>query len=328
MALLVLSLGVGQDSVGLLYEIVKNPEFREEYGIDLNDFMVITAETGNEHKHTYLYRDYLESFCKANNIDYHIIPLNEGWHSGSWGGGLVPFYEKTTTVGSKVFKKTCTDNLKIKPIYRYLNWYVINKYSLLPEIFTSSGVKTQQKFRELDWSNGVSDSLWSRVFKKDGIKLYAQKYGKINMIIGIAAGEESRADIDNTGSKEAWFISSVRKIYPLIKMGLNRAGVQNLIKYHGEEVPMPSNCILCPFMSLQELLWLYRFENVWYWEWVKLEADKLERYKDLGNKNMGVWGEKTLPEVLVIATEKFGHWSDDELNEYKMSHGHCVKSKY
>lgn len=43
---------------------------------------------------------------------------------------------------------------------------------------------------------------------------------------------------------------------------------------------------------------------------------------------MGVWGTKTLPEVLETAISKYGHFSDDELNDYKMSHGHCVKSKY
>ena len=29
-----------------------------------------------------------------------------------------------------------------------------------------------------------------------------------------------------------------------------------------------------------------------------------------------------------IAKKKFGHMTYDELHEYKMSHGHCVKSKY
>lgn len=43
---------------------------------------------------------------------------------------------------------------------------------------------------------------------------------------------------------------------------------------------------------------------------------------------MGVFGKKLLPEILEEAIKEFGHLTDAELKEYKMSHGHCVKSKY
>lgn len=133
--LTVLSLGVGQDSVALLFEIMNNEEFRIKYNIDLKEFICITAETGNEHNHTYQYRDYLESYCSSRNIPYYIIGFDNGFQSGSWTKGLISFYEKTTTVGSKVFRKTCTDNLKIKPIYRFLNYYVIERYNLIDELY-------------------------------------------------------------------------------------------------------------------------------------------------------------------------------------------------
>ena len=45
-------------------------------------------------------------------------------------------------------------------------------------------------------------------------------------------------------------------------------------------------------------------------------------------KNYGVYGTLTLPEKLKRAKEKYGHWTIEQLNEYKMSHGHCVKSSF
>ena len=97
----------------------------------------------------------------------------------------------------------------------------------------------------------------------------------------------------------------------------------------GEPVPPPSNCILCPFMGEVELLWLHRFMPDHLEDWVRIEKNKMDKWAHLGpDKNLGVWGKKTLPEVLAQAIDKHGHMSDADLEEYKMSHGHCVSSKY
>ena len=67
----------------------------------------------------------------------------------------------------------------------------------------------------------------------------------------------------------------------------------------------------------------------WFDTWVEIEANKVKANSHLDpKKNMGVWGNRMLPEALKIAEEKFGHMSDEDLREYKMSHGHCVNSKY
>jgi hypothetical protein len=84
-------------------------------------------------------------------------------------------------------------------------------------------------------------------------------------------------------------------------------------------------------MSDIELLWLSRFYPADYAEWVTIEANKLARFKAEGlpdDKNYGVWAKKTLPEVLAKAQVKYAHMTDAQLHEYKMSHGHCVRSKY
>lgn len=82
-----------------------------------------------------------------------------------------------------------------------------------------------------------------------------------------------------------------------------------------------------PFLSEQELVWLYRRYQADYEEWVAIEAAKLEKHRHLGDRNLGVWGNKTLPEVLEQALAKYGHMTDEELDDYKFNHG-CVMSKY
>lgn len=85
---------------------------------------------------------------------------------------------------------------------------------------------------------------------------------------------------------------------------------------------------------------MYRFNNRWYKTFVILEQRKIDAFeipgkpgkalnaKGLEVDNLGVFGKKLLPEILQETIAEFGHWSDEQLKEYKMSHGHCVKSKY
>ncbi len=320
--LTILSFGGGQDSTALLYEYIYNPLFRTAYGI--NKLLVIIAETGNEHKETYDHIRHISKLCRQHGIEFVQISFLLGFHQGSWRSGLVNFYRKTKTCGSKAFKKTCTDNLKIKPIYRFLNHWVMQAYSLQEDVIKALGPITTEKWLQ----KGKGDSRFlSAISSKKALKLFADKYGKIQMIIGIAYGEEGRISTDNSGESK-WMQGSIKKLYPLVDMKLDRKGCQELIKGYNHEVPVPSNCIICPFLSYQELLYMYRFNRSWYKRWVKLEGVKLKRFQDKGDKNLGVFGKRTLPQALEFATKKFGHMSDAELKDYKMSHGHCVKSKY
>ncbi len=324
--LTVLSFGAGQDSTALLYHTVYSAEFRVQAGIE--SFIVVMSDTGNEHPETYEHIKEVETFCIQNMIPFYFLPSNSAYRPESWREGLIGFYERTKTVGSKAFKKTCTDNLKIKPIYNFLNNYVIDWYNLEEEIVSRFGPKTRDKYEELQANGDLTTMRISFLAKKDGLVLFSEKYGKIDMMIGIAAGEETRV-AEDTEETPLWARKSVRKIYPLVDLGWDRAKCQEVITAYGKKVPPPSNCILCPFMSLQELLFLYRFHREWFDKWVILESHKLEKYAHLGNKNVGVWGNtKTIPEMLEVAIVKYGHMSDPELREYKMSHGHCVKSKY
>lgn len=293
--LTVLSFGGGQDSTALLYKYVYDIDFKSRYAP--NDFLVIMSDTGDEHPQTYEHVEKIKSFCADQGIEFLHITPDLGFHSESWQS-LRGFYNEKKGVGSKAFPKTCTDRLKIQPIYQALEDWIGKKYSL-------------------------------EVGRKKAFYQFTEKYGQISMIIGIAKGEEKRMAVGEDIHK--WRRVSINTIYPLVDLGMDRKGCQDYIASTGNTVPMPSNCILCPFLNEIELLWLFKFMPTDYDDWVRIEHNKIEKCRDQGlddDRNLGVWGKKRLPEVLEIAKIKHGHMTNDELNDYKMSHGHCVMSKY
>jgi len=85
--------------------------------------------------------------------------------------------------------------------------------------------------------------------------------------------------------------------------------------------------MLCPFMHKKELLLLSRNSPEWFAKWVELEDNKILAHSHV-ETNLGVWGEKRLPEILEEAILEYGHMSTEELLTHRFSHGHCVQSKY
>ncbi|MBE0362231.1 hypothetical protein PULV_a4048 [Pseudoalteromonas ulvae UL12] len=308
--LTVLSMGLGQDSTALLYKYVYDEHFKKQYAP--NDFLVIFSDTGNEFPQTYEHLESIKIFCETHGIEFvHLIP-EMGYHTGDWQS-LEHFYEVKEAVGSKAYPKICSQRLKIEPIYRYLEDYLGQKY----------GVK---------------------VGKKKGFRQFAVEFGKVQMMIGIAKNEEKRMS-DAADRKERWYRESIEHIYPLVDMNMDRKGCQTYIKSVGHKIPIPSNCMMCPFLSEEELEYLRRFEPKALENWIYYEKRKLNRWSHLEavpvnkgtddeprivyvNKNLGVWGKRRLPEMVSIVQEKFKNWTDDMIIDYRMSHGHCVASAY
>ena len=292
--LTVLSYGAGQDSTALLYLYAFDHRgFRTRYAP--KRFLVLMADTGDEHAETYAHVEHTRVFCQGREIEFHHIALGMDYHPRLWARGLRAFYREKQTVGSKAFRKWCTDNLKLVPLYRFLETWVGREYRV------ATG-------------------------HKHGLYAFARRHGKIRMLLGIAKGEERRV---SDGEDDApWMRDCVERVYPLIDLGMDRARCQAYIRSLGLPVPVPSNCKLCPYRSEVELLWLYRFHPADYQEWVELEAAKLRRFASRGDRNLGVFGRRSLPEVLDGAIEEYGHLSDTELEQHRMTHGHCVASKY
>jgi len=290
--LTMLSYGAGQDSTAILYKIIYDSSFREKY--IRGHLLVVMSDTGNEHPDTYIHVSYSKKVCEEHGIDFVFLTNDMGYHGNTWPD-LLSKYRMNNSIGSKAYPKTCTDNLKLKPIYRYLEEFIGN----------NAGYPIGQK---------------------RAIKGYAEDHGKTRVIIGIAKGEEKR--VAKEDAVFPWMRRGIERSYPLIDIGFNRKACQNYMREVGHPVPPPSNCMVCPFLDEVELLWLYRFYPDHYQEWVELEQNKINANLHAGEKNYGVWGRKLLPEVLAISQDKYSDWTDEQLMEYKMSHGHNLNSKY
>jgi hypothetical protein len=290
----VLSFGAGQDSTAILYKLAYDADWRARY-VGEDELIVVCADTGDEHRETYQHIREVTAFCSARGIRFEHLTPERGFHSQAWQS-LIGQYRRNSTVGCKAYRKSCTDNLKIQPIYRFIESVLRSEYGL--------GGAGREPFSQF-------------------VRLHGKR---IRMLLGIAAGEESR--VADHSKLPTWMQDSVVFIYPLVEAGMNRAGCQMYIRSAGHAVPLPSNCRRCPYVSEAELAWLYRFDRAAYDEWVDLEKAKLLKFAHLGPKNYGVFGRRTLPQVLQAAQEKFGGWTDAQLWEHKMSHGHCVASRY
>ena len=291
MSLTVLSYGAGQESSALLELYLRVPEFRARYAPD--QFIVIMSDTGDEFPETYDRVEETRRRCREAGIHFKFLTFDMGYHSESWPS-LRGFYRANDAIGSAAFPKTCSIRLKIEPVYRYLEHYLGQHY----------GVK---------------------VGRKAGIKEFAKEFGKINMLIGFAQGEAKRVTADST--RPPWQRQSINMQYPLIEMGWSRSDCQDLLHSLGLRV-IPSNCMACPYLSLEELEYLRRFHPMSLRDWVKLEQAKLLKHAHKGEKNYGVFKRTSLPDKIDEAEGTFAHWTDDQVREYRYSHGHCVATSY
>jgi len=312
--LTVLSYGAGQDSSCLLQKYLEDPAFREQYAP--NDFLCVMSDTGDEFDQTYETVREMQAKCRDAGVEFVFLTADMGYHSDSWRS-LRHFFRSKGTIGSKAYPKTCTDRLKLQPIYRFLEDWLGQRYGV-------------------------------RVGKKAGIREFAKRYGKIQMMLGIAYGEEKRVS-DPAKNPNRWYRESIEPIYPLIDLKMDRAACQDFLHERGMYV-IPSNCKACPFLSLEELEYLRRFYPDSLNEWVALEAAKLQKHADkskvivtdangnpkldrhgnvkVKNQNYGVFGTVPLPEKIREAEQKFKDWSDSQIQAYRYSHGHCVATAY
>lgn len=310
----VLSFGAGHDSSALLELYLDDAAFRKRYAP--NDFLVIFSDTMDEYPETYRHLEDTKKKCAGAGVEFVHLKPEMGYHSQSWQG-LREFYREKTAIGSVAYPKTCSIQLKQTPIYRFLERWISDRYGV-------------------------------RHGRKQGYREFAETHGKIQMIIGIAKGEERRV-ANAKKSPQRWYREAIEPIYPLIDLGMDRQACIDLLESKSLHV-IPSNCRCCPFLSLEELEYLRRFEPESLADWVSMEAAKLEKYRDresvivtdkdgspkrnrdgsikTANKNYGVFGVKPLPVKIQEAAKRFSDWSDARVREYRYSHGHCVATVY
>lgn len=295
--LTVLSFGAGQDSTAILYKILLEPKFKEKYV--KGKLIVVFSDTGNEHPETYRHVRYIDGLCHKHKIEFYHLTPDMGYHTKSWSSLEIQMSRNSTIAmrGSKI----CTDNLKIKPIYRFINHYIGQHLGL-------------------NINNAENGHL--------NLVAYGSLLGKVRMLIGIAKGEESRKEkADKSWPSVAdWMRDNVQRVYPLIDIKYGRYECQEYMRNCKFETCVPSNCMMCPYMSKQELLLLSIDHPAEFKKWVKYEKAKLLKFKN-NEKNHGVFATKaTLEEHLKEAKKKFKDWTVEQLREYRFSHGHCIKN--
>jgi len=157
-SLTILSFGGGQDSTAILLKMLFDVDFRNKYAPDR--LLVVMSNTGNEHPETYDHVTKMERLCEDYDIDFILLEPEMGFHYENWKT-LTYQFQVNNTIGMKVGKKSCTDKLKIQPIYRFLNNWIHEEYG----------------FVELN---------------KQALTQFAEDYGKINVLIGFGADERQR----------------------------------------------------------------------------------------------------------------------------------------
>lgn len=306
MNLTVLSLGGGQDSTAITLKLIHDNDFRNTYAPE--ELIIIMSDTGNEHDYTYEHIENIRKLCDENSIPFFFLTSDMGYHSKAWPNLIDPQMRsedeefKPTMV--QLGTKSCTDKLKLVPIYKFLDEYI--------NTFMGYNFNVHR----------------TRGCLKKAIKRFYKEEGSIKVLIGFSKGEESRAakgmkleQKQSSFDGDIWE-KALNREYPLIDIGMDRYDCQEYITKLMGYCPMPSNCMLCPYQSDQEILWLHRNHKEQFALWIKIEKRKLKRYEGKIEKNHGVYNnKKTLCEKLASAIEKYGHMTNEELSEYKMSHG-------
>lgn len=291
-----LSFGGGQDSTLLLY-LTENEDFRDRF-IGHADLLVAGSDTGDEHPETYAYiEDHVRPYCARRGIDFVWITPDMGFHTAAWQS-LGHQYEKNSCCGFKEGANgSCSDSLKIQVVWRYVNTWLAARYG-----FPAS--------------------------RKQAISNYAATFGRLRCMIGFGAGEERRISTRPTGQR--WFDTNVLKSYPLVELKLDRLACQHMIRALGHLIPPPSHCVMCHWKSKLEIMWTRRHLPDRFARWVAIEQAKLAKFAHLGPaKNKTVFGGGlTLTEVADLAEVEYAEWSSERIEEYRMSHGHCVASTY
>jgi 3'-phosphoadenosine 5'-phosphosulfate sulfotransferase (PAPS reductase)/FAD synthetase len=315
--LTILSSGIGQDSVALNLLAVYSDSFKQKY--IKGDLIVVHSDTRDEHPETRAYIPKVEALCKTWGIEFYHLTADKGFHSPGWAGGVRETMRKHNTVITRSMR-SCTDGTKITPIYNFIEWLLHERYGY-------------------------------PIKRKQGFYDYQRDHGNLRVIIGFAKGEEKRVARASAAKQEAfafapkenlrepvYMTKTVDRIYPLIDLGMDRQACQEYIKSCGMEVPPPSNCITCPHKDEHEILWTSMAMPNDFQDWVGLEDAKIRANAGKIDKqgkpirNLGVKGEKLLPQIVAETRALYSHMSDADLlaflSDRRMSRGHNVCTAY
>lgn len=318
--LLLLSFGGGQDSTTILYKFLLDKATRDKK-LKGRNLVVVFADTGDERKATYTHVWKIAALCKAYGILFRHLGSDEtckmhqknsrdsskiitGYHTESWPS-LGGQYLRNHNLAIRK-NKSCTDNLKIKPIYRWL------------DTFCNSLMLNDDRGHK----------------GKPHIQEYAKKYRKIEVMIGFTKGEETRIKKARNFKGGAKWWNSIEKTFPLVDdFPMTRTDCITYMSNSPFDVCPPSMCKMCPNITKHTLLLMW-FDDRWaFIEWYRHERRKLKKWgstqEEKGKANTYALGGKyDLIGELRAAMNKYKHMSLEEIRDHDFSHGHCINNGY
>ena len=298
----VLSFGAGQDSTALLHRLHYDPTWRAKYAP--GRLIVVISDTGDEHPETLLHVERVRAICRERGLEFTHITPDMGYHPKNWRTLMTQLYANDNLLGTGL-TRSCTENLKLVPLRRYVADWLSREYGL-PNQRERGKFYTGKVFRAYGEATGQ----------------------RVRILIGITAGEETRM----YGTVDGWQGETMVRQYPLAYEGMDRMGCQRYCRERGEFVPPPSHCMRCHFMGPMGLLVLARKYPDKLAEWIEREAAKIAKNAAectaKGKRNLGVFGEKLIPEMLALAEAgQYGSMSLDELEALSFNRG-CSAQRY
>lgn len=303
--LTILSFGGGQDSSAILAKLIEDDELYNRYVGD-DELLVVMSDTGDEHPATYFHVESVREICEEHGIDFRLIEAGSKFHLDSWQNLIDPQIRN----GDSEFQptmvqrgtKSCTHNLKLYPIYKFVDEWINERFDYGYKTYDSGGCR------------------------KNALKRLYEEHGRIDVLLGYASGEEDRKEAsleieekEQDGEFAVWK-QALRRRFPLIEEGLDRQDCQRINREFYDYRVWPSNCMRCPYQSDAEILWLDQEHPDLIEQWLEIEERKIDR--DDAETNHGVFGEEeSLADRLERVREELGDLSDEELFERKFSHG-------
>lgn len=218
--------GMGQDSAAMIALATRDEAFRRRHVP--GDLLIVHADTGDENQETVAYRDRQAEQYRQAGIDYLHVTPDQGHHPRTWQH-LHHQWERNVVVQCVGHAATCSQQLKIVPSWRSLNDYLARRYGYHRKVGRNS---------------------------KAALYAYRQDYGPLIQMLGFARGEERR--VKPVPDTQRYISDTTDRRFPLIELGLDRAGCQEVTAQLGHEVPYPSACRNCPFTNRRDLLRLHR----------------------------------------------------------------------
>lgn len=310
---------------------------------------------------------FLTSGFRTEPINEIVGTEDMGYHTDGWKDLKSNMKRNSTILAAGMGVKACTGSLKIAVVDKYMHDYMCDLYGFPSELKAINGgkgkkgwelyhekfktkarvligfardeegrvtksVKTQKDEKwqlnyKLDYIQYVFPLIeegWNREEAQKVIKKYGNLMPPSNCMICFYQSDQEllwlyrnrRKEFDSWVELEHSKLESPKNknitIYEIFFLDGKKKQPYKELK-QGKDKAFRTKDIVVAELKLKELI-----EKGFNQPFIKTGIQK----------NIGVYENITLTQKIERVIEKYGHLTDADLMEYKMSHGHCVKSGY